>query len=335
MKLSVSHKVDSRGLRMRTQPGFNGNIVTILQAGESLQTLDADDIVHTRLGLKDHWLHVKNSDGQSGYCAAWLLVASISRSDMLLENAKSNIPLQQKLAPKQQSKHSLSQLKAFDADTQNLSELTPLSVSQPQFTPHTLSSSSELTPLPAEQPTLEIPVILDQPSTTTVLYPVPIIAQDELYGNAACSPVSACMLLEYYHQLNPLNRTVSPQQLIAMLDPGDGTPGRGMSLSNVTDELLSLGYQNISEKVHATLDDLKAELIKGPLIVTVGVALTGLGQRRIQGPGNTIHAVVVKGINLDVIIVNDPWTGKELRFPLASFEIMWKLGLNGMYMIRP
>jgi uncharacterized protein YvpB len=65
------------------------------------------------------------------------------------------------------------------------------------------------------------------------------------------------------------------------------------------------------------------------------VVLTSLGQRRIQGPGDTIHAMVVKGCSPDSIIVNDPWTGKELRFPQSTFEIMWKLGQNGMYMIRP
>jgi len=334
MKLYVSPKVEGRGLRMRTQPGFNGNILTVLQAGEMLETQDTDKIVKARLGVKDHWLHVRNSDGQIGYCAAWLLVASGSQSDAPLGHPKSEPRLRQNPKQNQLSKKVVTQPHTFHPAKQNLSGLTPLSAKQPQISPHTLATSSELTPLPAEQPIPETSQILDPPSTT-LFHQVPILAQDDLYGNAACSPVSACMLLEYYHQLNMLNRTVTPQQLIAMLDPGDGIPGKGMSLSNVTDELLSLGYQHISEKIHATLADLKAELIKGPLIVTVGVVLTSLGQRRIQGPGDTIHAMVVKGCNPDSIIVNDPWTGKELRFPQSTFEIMWKLGQNGMYMIRP
>ena len=334
MKLSVSPKVESRGLRMRTQPGFNGNIVTILQSGESLESLDTDKIVQSRLGVNDHWLYVKNSDGQTGYCAAWLLVASVNQSDAPLGIPKPDTSLQQKTQLKQLSKNHLSQPQTFHPAKQNLSELTPLSASQSQFHPHTLAASSELTPLPAEQSIPEKPQILNPPPVS-LRHEVPILAQDDLYGNAACSPVSACMLLEYYHQLNPLNRTVSPHQLIAMLDPGDGTPGQGMSLSNVTDELFSLGYQHISEKLHASLDALKAELIKGPLIVTVGVTFAGQGPRRLQGPGNTIHAMVVKGCSPDAIIVNDPWTGKELLIPQAAFEIMWKLGQNGMYMIRP
>jgi uncharacterized protein YvpB len=168
-----------------------------------------------------------------------------------------------------------------------------------------------------------------------LIHDVPIFSQDDLYGNAACSPVSACMLLEYYHRLDPHNRTVTPRQLISMLDPGDGIPGQGMSLSNVTDELLSLGYRHISEKIHATQEDLKTELVRGPLIVTVGVTLAGQPTRRIQGPGKTIHAMVVKGFRPGGMIVNDPWTGKEVHIPENIFEIMWRSGLNGMYMIRP
>jgi len=334
MKLYVSSKVDARGLRMRTQPGFNGNIVTILQSGEPLETLDADNIVQTRLGVKDHWLQVKDLEGRSGYCAAWLLVASVNQSGAPFGIPKPETHLQENPELRLLSRHRTSQSQTIQPTLIPSSELTPLPASQPQFSPHTLATSSELTPLPAQQLIPENPQILPPPATT-LIHSVPILAQDELYGNAACSPVSACMLLEYYHQLNPLNRTVTPQQLIAMLDPGDGTPGKGMSLSNVTDELLSLGYQHISEKIHATLDGLKTELIKRPLIVTVGVTFSSQGPRQIQGPGNTIHAMVAKGFSPDVIIVNDPWAGKELLFPQATFEIMWKLGQNGMYMIRP
>jgi uncharacterized protein YvpB len=336
MKLYVSPKVEGRGLRMRTKPGFNGNIVTILQAGEMLETLEAEKFIQIRLGVQNQWLHVKDLEGRSGYCAAWLLVASESQSGA--PHAPLGTPLldthlQENPELRLLSRHPFSQLKS-DQSTQIPSpELDTLTASPQQISPHTLVTSPELTPLSAEQPLPEIPEILP-PLATTLLHTVPILAQDDLYGNAACSPVSACMLLEYYHQLNPLNLTVTPQQLIAMLDPGDGTPGKGMSLSNVTDELLTLGYQHISEKIHATLDDLKSELIKGPLIVTVGVTLTSLGKRLIQGPGETIHAMVVKGFSPEAIIVNDPWSGKELRFPYATFEIMWKLGLNGMYMIR-
>jgi|GEM_PF-4861685 len=309
MKLFVSPKVDARGLRLRTLPGFNGNIVTILQSGESVETLDAENIVQASLGVNNQWLHVRTSEGQIGFCAAWLMVASTGPTPAPPGNPGSAPVLQPNPHLKQQNKHIISRPQTLPAPGQNLPEDPPLSISQPPFSPHTLASSSELTPLPAPQLVPETLEIHD-PISTPPVHQVPMLAQGDLYGNAACSPASACMLLEYYHQLDPLNRTVSPQQLIAMLDPGDGVPGRGMSLSNVTDELLALGYQHISEKIHATLADLKTELLTGPLIVTVGVTLTSLGQRRIQGPGDTIHAMVVRGCTPDAIIVNDPWTGR-------------------------
>ena len=336
MKLYVSPKVDDRGLRMRTHPGINGKIISILQAGETLETLDPENLVQTRLGVKDQWLQVRNSDGQTGYCAAWLLLKS---SNPLPPPVPHDFPLSETRVRenpelKQISKFPFAPSKTIQPVEKNSSELEPLTGSKPQVFPHTLTTSSELTPLPAHQTLPEIPEILPPPATA-LIHHVPILSQENMYGNAACSPVSACMLLEYYHHLDPLNRTITPGQLIGMLDPGDGTPGKGMSLSNVTDELLSLGYQHISEKIHASLDDLKQELVKGPLIVTVGVTLASQGPRLIQGPGKTIHAFVIKGYSSDAIILNDPWSGKELRFPEKTFEIMWKLGQNGMYMIRP
>ncbi|OGN74431.1 MAG: hypothetical protein A2X25_05970 [Chloroflexi bacterium GWB2_49_20] len=504
MILNVSPKTEDRGLRMRTLPGLNGGIVCVLQAGEKVETLDADTLVRVCLGEKGKWLHVKNSDGQTGYCAAWLLfessssppAASVSVLPALLvevseqigsnhlrlrdhpndaaktlagESAGTILTVLESRAvglPKvgvngkwlhvQDPQAHQGYVSAFyvqeyisPAETplparqfDQHQELIPLSdypTSQSQSAPQVETPNSELTPLPAEQPQPEVPGPFPQPDTpvatmkvkvtnsvgprglrlrskpnlagsvlkvlpagtlldvlepvntalsklglfnqwlkvksntgsqgyiaawfvqaltplppqvvtpsvptvqissppgdtSSLLYEVPLLSQDNLYGNAACSPVSACMLLEYYHRLNPLNRTETPRQLIGRLDPGDGTPGKGMSLSNVTDELQFLGYQHISQKLYASLADLKAELINGPLIVTVGVTLVGSGTRSIQGPGNTSHAMVVKGVSPDVIVVNDPWSGKELRISTGIFERMWKLGLNGMYMIRP
>ena len=202
----------------------------------------------------------------------------------------------------------------------------------------------ETNPTISSPPTTEqiVPPSSELPqSAPPTIYPVPPLAQGELYGNAACSPTSACMLLDYYHSLDPSNRTVTPAELINMLDPGDGDPGVGMSLSKITDELDSLGYKHISQKVHASLEDLRSEWTNGPFIVTLGVNLVGPGMsspgasRAIQGSGRTLHAVVLKGFSEDNVFVNDPWSGSEQAFSLDTFGSMWKLGLNGMYMIRP
>lgn len=334
MKLLVSPKVEGRGLRMRTQPGFNGNILTVLQSGEMLETLENEGIVQSRLGVRDQWVRVRNSDGQTGYCAAWLLAKPGGSSNRTPADPVPGATWGQNPELRFLSRQTVSSPPPTAPVQPPPLELSPISTVLPQFPPQTLVSSSELTPLPAEQPLPVSPEMLSLPATN-LFHDVPLLSQGDLYGNAACSPVAACMLLEYYHRQNPHNRIVTPPQLIAMLDPGDGLPGKGMSLSNVTDELLSLGYQHISEKIHASLTDLKNELIKGPLIITAGVTLARQGSRLIQGPGKTIHAMVVKGFNPEAIIVNDPWTGKELNFPLPVFEKMWELGMNGMYVIRP
>jgi uncharacterized protein YgiM (DUF1202 family) len=507
MRLTISPKVDDRGLRVRSQPDMHGSIIAILQAGEMVETLESESVVLSKLGSKDQWLQVKTSNGLSGYCAAWLLTDPVTvvkpqtedqitylvivsdtvgssqlrlrihpesiantlasePSGTILTVLESKTIAQPRLGVYGQWLHiqdpqgrqgyvSAYYVKEYTPavstpapkkQTEQDNELIPLTDQlpiQPTNTPQADKSDSELTPLPAvpaepvvteliplaqeplapfmvkvsnsvgtrslrlrsmpsltgsvvgvlpsgallevlepeEQalskvgvfnqwlnvkdnngrqgytaawfvepiqsiPSQAAPAIETAPPveikpTEKSVYEVPILSQDSLYGNAACSPVSACMLLEFYHGLNQVNRTVTPQQLISMLDPGDGTPGKGMSLSNVTDELESLGYKHISQKVHASLVDLKAELVNGPFVVTVGVKLAGPGTvssgvpRSILGPGSTIHAMVIKGILGDAAVVNDPWTGKELSLPMDNFGNMWKLGLNGMYMIRP
>ncbi len=38
------------------------------------------------------------------------------------------------------------------------------------------------------------------------------------------------------------------------------------------------------------------------------------------------HALVVKGFGKDTVVVNDPWSGKELQIPDATFTQMWSGG---------
>lgn len=180
-----------------------------------------------------------------------------------------------------------------------------------------------------------------QASAFDQYYNVTPQSQGNLYGSAACAPTSVSMALDYMHSQNPDLQTATPQELIGMLDQGDGTPGRGLSLSNLTDELGELGYHNISEKAGANMDELQSALQDGPVIVTTGVKIVGPGTvasdvpRAIEGPGGTVHAMLVKGLGAEKVAVNDPWTGRELQFDRATFDKMWTGGSNGMYVIRP
>lgn len=166
-------------------------------------------------------------------------------------------------------------------------------------------------------------------------YQVQTKSQGSLYGNAACAPTSVSMVLDYYHDQTPSLKTASTSDLIKMLDKGDGTPGSGVALDRMNDDLAELGYKNITVKTQASFEDLNSSLKDGPLIVTTGVKLVGGDVRDIQGPGNTIHAMVVKGSNAESVVLNDPWSGKELVFSRDVFSKMWSIGSNGMYVIRP
>jgi uncharacterized protein YvpB/uncharacterized protein YukE len=213
---------------------------------------------------------------------------------------------------------------------------------------------SIVTPLGLEGPTTGFGELLQQFSNSTentmkplvqeqldFYHSVPIKGQGDLYGSAACTPTSISMVLDYYNAQSPDNKTINPDEIIKMMDESDGTYGKGISPSRLTDELNDLGYQNITQQVGAQYSDLKSALNDGPVIVTTGVKIVGPGTvwtdtpRAIQGAGNTLHAVVVTGINDEVVVVNDPWTGKELSFSSQEFEAMWRNGSNGIYSIRP
>jgi predicted double-glycine peptidase/uncharacterized protein YukE len=178
-------------------------------------------------------------------------------------------------------------------------------------------------------------------SAVDISFNVPAKSQGELYGNAACSPTSVSMVLDYYSAQNAQNRTASPQEIIAMMDKGDGTYGKGMSLSNLTDELNDLGYKNVTQQVGAQYADLRAAVKDGPVIVTSGVKIVGPGTvtanvaRAIDGPGNTIHAMVVTGVGDDQVNINDPWSGQQMQLPRDTFEKMWSRGSSAVYSIRP
>lgn len=195
------------------------------------------------------------------------------------------------------------------------------------------SSSAQAT----TTPTLDSTTIIYE-----VYYDVPVESQGTLNNYRACAPTSVSMVLNYYHAQNEANTGATTEQLLAPLNAG----GKEIALTNMTNEIKGLGYQNITVKVSdpqvkVTLSDLQSALKDGPVIVTAGVKIVGPGTvisnipRAIEGPGSTIHALVVKGFGKDTVIVNDSWSGKELQLSNATFTKMWDRGSNGMYAIRP
>lgn len=166
-------------------------------------------------------------------------------------------------------------------------------------------------------------------------YDVPVKSQGSLYGAAACAPTSISMVLDYFHNQDSSHATASPEALIKMLDLGDGTEGKGIFLHLMNDDLGELGYHDITVKAEASLEELTSHLNDGPVIITAGVKLIGGQNRDIQQAGNTVHAMVLKALNADSVVLNDPWSGIEKTFSREIFDQMWKNGQNGIYVIRP
>lgn len=164
-------------------------------------------------------------------------------------------------------------------------------------------------------------------------YDIPAKSQGTLYGSAACLPTSASMVLDHFHAQNPDNQTASPDSLIGMLDKGDGTWGNGVGLDKMNDDLGELGYKTTISS--GNMDDLGTALKDGPVIVNSQVGLVSVPARDILPGGSVNHAILVKAINSDSVVVNDPWSGAEKIFPRSTFEQMWNGGSNYMILVRP
>jgi len=174
----------------------------------------------------------------------------------------------------------------------------------------------------------------ETPPAYTVYHPVPPQSQGERYGRAACLPTAASMILEYYHSKNPAYRAASPDNLIGMLDSGDGTPGKGVALDKLNDDLGELRYTATTPT--GSLEDLRNLLTEGPVIANIKVDLIGTpGNGDIRMGHSVHHSVVVKGMSDDAVIINDPWSGKEKVIERTTFEQMWREGGNYMVIIRP
>lgn len=166
-----------------------------------------------------------------------------------------------------------------------------------------------------------------------VYYDIPPKSQGTLYGSAACLPTSVSMALDHFHAQNSANRTASPDDLIGMLDPGDGTLGKGVGLDKLNDDLGELGY-NAAVRT-GSMDDLRAALNDGPVVVNVKVGLVSAPARDITPDGSYNHSILVKGINADSVVINEPWSGAEKILPRDTFAQIWKGGGNYMVIVRP
>ena len=74
-------------LRLRTQPDPDASMITILPAGEPLDTRGDAAEIRSKMGMQGEWLQVKSASGQVGFVAAWLVQDSeqvFSPSNLIL-----------------------------------------------------------------------------------------------------------------------------------------------------------------------------------------------------------------------------------------------------------
>ena len=150
-------------------------------------------------------------------------------------------------------------------------------------------------------------------------HPVPEYSQRDLTAKGAdtqygCVPSSTSMVLDYWHQQDPANPTMSAQELLDTNTSQGEFDKFGMSSSNIHEEVSNLGY-TAQDYTNSNLDELKSAVADGPVIAVVKLGVKTDG---------TNHAVVVTGISEhNEVRINDPWTGKSQTYSWDQFSKSW------------
>lgn len=160
------------------------------------------------------------------------------------------------------------------------------------------------------------------PSDTYVDHNVPYHSQKDLMFDPqtptdwGCVPTSTGMILDYWHNRDPNNKTLTTQELLDLnIEDRDFTQGQGMGLDEIADELSDLGYSsNVS--ANSNKDALVAAVKEGPVIAQINLNMRA---------GGTDHAVVVTGFSKDGnnVLINDPWNNRNHSYTWDQFSTSW------------
>lgn len=150
-------------------------------------------------------------------------------------------------------------------------------------------------------------------------YDVPTISQRELQYNGrdtqfGCAPTAVSMVLDYWHAQDPANQTLSVQALLDANVTQGIFVGKGMSITNLHDEITGLGYDVAQDYADADMDTLKQHMAQGPVVTAVKLNMQTSGHN---------HSVVT-GISEDnQVRINDPWTGDSRTSTWDEFSRSW------------
>lgn len=149
---------------------------------------------------------------------------------------------------------------------------------------------------------------------------VPTTSQQGLKYNGrntqfGCAPTAVSMVLDYWHTQDQANQTMSAQALLDANVTQGIFVGKGMSITNIHDEITGLGYDVVQDYADADLDTLKQHVTQGPVVAAVKLNMKTSGHN---------HSVVVTGISEDnQVRLNDPWTGDAHTYTWDEFSRSW------------
>jgi hypothetical protein len=89
----VSSDVAGRGLRLRAQPNLEAKTVTVLEARQKLEIVEDAAAARDKVGIINQWINVRTDKGESGFCAAWLLVLPVSHQITQISSTGVSTPI--------------------------------------------------------------------------------------------------------------------------------------------------------------------------------------------------------------------------------------------------
>ncbi|MEK9163411.1 MAG: C39 family peptidase [Chloroflexota bacterium] len=129
-----------------------------------------------------------------------------------------------------------------------------------------------------------------------------------------CVPTSVSMITDYWHNNDANSPTKTPQELLDLNAAQKEFDAKGMSPTDIHDELSRMGYV-AEDHTNTNFDQLRDAVKESPVLAIVKLNLKEAGAN---------HAVVVTNISeKGDVAINDPWTGQARTYSQQQFTKSW------------
>lgn len=263
-----------------------------------------------------------------GICLAALLISACSTGSQRTEQSGIDAP---ESAPITTEERIQTQIALIEQSATRTATGTATITLTPTITP-----TITLTPTPSLIPRRPTATLSEEYFHGSYDYELPFLSQSGLKyrgaeTNLGCTAASIQVTLDFWHTYNEDYPTMKAQQIIDInTSQGTFVAGKGLSISNVEDELNNmdyyLGIRRNSEK-QELIDALERY---GPLPVLVKTGWT---------PSKTNHLAVLTGYDpdTDTVTLNDPWYDWPVSWNWEAFDGIWGLNYSeneGGYLTR-